>query len=212
MIPTIDYLRQFLNSARTGFQSISLMVRLLSISIILIILIIIYILYISNKKTIEYEKNHPNLSESDTAKTREDFFDSSEKMPPIGGWISEFLSRKGYFHVGDLSISFLRFLSFLKETIRTYNYKYQLPWFLVLGTERAGKSSLFELSNLHFPLGKPQFTGNKKNPNCQWWFLSNGVFIEPKGDLFVQKKIFMQKKNFGARLFYYLSVIAQLDR
>eukprot|EP01035_Chromulina_nebulosa_P020327 gene20327-26386_t len=142
-------------------------------------------MHISNKKTKTDRGNEPALAPDPVVAQSPP--DTLDRMPPMGGWISEFLSRKGYFRVSEISLAFLRSLAFLKETVRTYNYKYQLPWFLVLGTEGSGKSSLFERAGLHFPLGKPDFSGGKANPECQWWFLSNGVFIEPKGDLFIKK-------------------------
>ncbi len=157
-------------------------------------------MYISNKRT---EINREQ--ETATAKDHNAPYDETERMPPIGGWFSEFMSRKGYFRVGNLSLSFLRALSFLKETVRTYNYKYQLPWFLVLGTEGSGKSSLFENAGLHLPLGKPDFSKGKANPDCKWWFLSNGVFIEPRGDLFIQKDALKSKEKLWRSLILLLT-------
>ena len=161
-------------------------------------LILLYIMYISNKKSDVNRENEPTLN-------KDPVYDETERMPFHGGWLSEFLSRKGYFRVGDLSLSFLRALSFLKETVRTYNYKYQLPWFLVLGTEGSGKSSLFEHAGLHLPLGKPDFSKGKANPDCKWWFLSNGVFIEPRGDLFVQKNALKSKEKLWRSLILLLT-------
>lgn len=184
----MDSFRQILNSIRATLQSVPLTLWLLFICMLVIVLILLYIMYISNKKAQAEKENEPKLS-------KDPIYNETERMPFHGGWLSEFLSRKGYFRVGDLSLSFLRALSFLKETIRTYNYKYQLPWFLVLGTEGSGKSSLFEHAGLHLPLGKPDFSKGKANPDCKWWFLSNGVFIEPRGDLFIQKHALKSKEK-----------------
>ena len=60
-------------------------------------------MYISNKKT---EINREQ--ETATAKDHNAPYDETERMPPIGAWFSEFMSRKGYFRVGNLSLSFLR--------------------------------------------------------------------------------------------------------
>ena len=196
----MDSFRQLLNSIRASLQSVPITLWLMFICILVIVLILLYIMYISNKKTQANRDKEPTLSKDPNAP-----FEETERMPFHGGWLSEFMSRKGYFRVGDLSLSFLRALSFLKETVRTYNYKYQLPWFLVLGTEGSGKSSLFENAGLHLPLGKPDFSKGKANPDCKWWFLPNGVFIEPRGDLLVQKKALKSKEKLWRSLILLLT-------
>ena len=196
----MDFFRQLLNSIRVSLQSVPITLWLLFICILVIVLILLYIVYISNEKSDVNRQNEPKLNNDPNALQNE-----TERMPFHGGWLSEFLSRKGYFRVGDLSLSFLRALSFLKETVRTYNYKYQLPWFLVLGTEGSGKSSLFENAGLHLPLGKPDFSKGKANPDCKWWFLSNGVFIEPRGDLFIQKHALKSKEKLWRSLILLLT-------
>ncbi|MDP3371398.1 MAG: type VI secretion protein IcmF/TssM N-terminal domain-containing protein [Candidatus Paracaedibacteraceae bacterium] len=184
----LQYFQTFMNSIRLGFQSVPMTLWLLFICILVIIVILLFIMYVSNKKT-EPDKSGEPAREDKTNYSADDkaIYEEIERMPPLGGWISEFLSRKGYFSVGELSLSFLRALSFLKTTFNTYNYKYQVPWFLVLGTEGSGKSSLFESGGLHLPLGTPDFSKGKLKASCRWWFLQGGVYIELKGDLFIQK-------------------------
>jgi len=202
----LDRFRHFLNSLRIGFQSMPMTLWLLFISILVIVLILLFIMYASNKKAgVNRDKEATLDPGADTNDPTKIPYDEAERMPPIGGWLSEFLSRRGYFHVGELSLSFLRAIAFLKETVRTYNYKYQLPWFLVLGTEGSGKSSLFENAGLHLPLGKPDFSKGKASPDCRWWFLSSGVFIEPRGDLFIQKDTLRSKEKLWRSLILLLT-------
>lgn len=109
------------------------------------------------------------------------------RLPPVGGWISEFLSRKGMVRVGSLSLSFLKALEFLKEALNTYNYKYQLPWYLLIGAEGSGKTSLIEGADITFPFGRQDFDVHHPNPECQWWFLNRGVLLDIRGDLLLRQ-------------------------
>lgn len=105
------------------------------------------------------------------------------KLPPIGGWISEFLCRKGFFKIGRLSIDFLNSLSFLEDTLKCDNYKYKNPWFLVLGTDSAGKTTLMQ--SLHTTDASLQsYQETHKNAECNWHFLRGGVGLDISGKLF----------------------------
>ena len=109
------------------------------------------------------------------------------KLPPFGGWISEFFAKKGYFHVSSLSLSFLRALDFLKQSLDTYNYKYQLPWYLLIGTESSGKTTLMEGAELNLPVGRQDFGIHHENPECRWWFLNRGVILDIRGDYLLRQ-------------------------
>ncbi len=103
----LDSLRALLTSIRQTIQSIPLTLWLLFMCILVIALIILFIVFIINKKTntsanreqdppLENNKNNVNDNTSSNA----------ERIPPLGGWFTEFLSRKGYVNIGDLSLSF----------------------------------------------------------------------------------------------------------
>lgn len=129
----------------------------------------------------------PSAAAVDRDKEKENG-EESNKLPPLGGWISEFLSKKGFFHVSTLSLSFLRALDFLRDSLNTYNYKYQLPWYLLIGAENSGKTSLIEGAELNMPLGHPDLGIHNPNPECRWWFLNRGVILDIRGNLFLNKK------------------------
>ncbi|GHS96042.1 hypothetical protein AGMMS50296_1750 [Alphaproteobacteria bacterium] len=109
------------------------------------------------------------------------------KLPPVGGWFSEMLSRKGFFKIGRLSVDFLNSLSFLRENLRSSHYKYIKPWVLVLGAENSGKTTL--LKTLH-ALDADWQTRRKDryDTECNWVFLQGGVVLDVKGKLFLEKE------------------------
>lgn len=68
-------------------------------------------------------------------------------------------------------------------------WRYQLPWYLVLGERGAGKSALLANSGLAFPLGEPGALPDDVERETVWaervglWLTDDMVFAEPPGDL-----------------------------
>lgn len=56
---------------------------------------------------------------------------------------------------------------------------YVLPWYLVLGTQYSGKSSLIRNSGLQPPdKGPGELRGIGSSSNCEWWFTNHAVLLE----------------------------------
>lgn len=111
-----------------------------------------------------------------------------DKMPPRFGVLSQILSLRGYFQIGDLSLIFLKGLDLLRQRLDTVNYKYHLPWYLLIGPAHSGKTSMMDRSDIIFPLGKPTFDIPDPSPGIRWWFLNRGVVIDLKGDFLIKDK------------------------
>ena len=172
-------IRFFRNLARSFMHSLSglpwVVVVLLILALILIILIVILTIRGMRKAALKA----PGALPPDQV--------PSEKLPPFGGWVTEVLSRKGFFRVSSLSLSFLKALEFLKQTLDTYNYKYQLPWYLLIGAENSGKSTLMEGAELNLPFGRQDFGLHHGHPDCQWWFLNRGVILDIRGNFLMRQ-------------------------
>lgn len=105
------------------------------------------------------------------------------KLPPIGGWFSEFLCRKGFFKIGRLSVDFLNSLNFLEETLKSSDYKYRNPWFLVIGATNSGKTTL--MKSMHTSDLSLAGQGDMhRNTECNWHFLRGCVGVDLQGKLF----------------------------
>lgn len=80
----------------------------------------------------------------------------------------------------------LRFLK--KKLAKKWFYRYDLPWYLVVGPESSGKTSFLTQSGLNLVSsgGNPL-----KNVNatqyCDWWFSDKAVFLDLAGTLFSPK-------------------------
>ncbi|MDR0744512.1 MAG: hypothetical protein LBE97_00970 [Holosporales bacterium] len=101
---------------------------------------------------------------------------------PIGEWLNKYLIKKGYISVNNIIRSFFKAMDFLKESLGS-GYKYKLPWYMIIGTEESGKSSLLS-GFTHDEI----FDDEKEDPTCTWWFLRNGVVLDIKGNALIPKE------------------------
>lgn len=86
-------------------------------------------------------------------------------------------------------IDFQKIMQGLKKRINKRGYLYTLPWYVVLGLENAGKTSLINRSGQNFSFSSQMRAGNKKNENpyqFNWWISDNAVLIDPDGKLISQ--------------------------
>ena len=63
-------------------------------------------------------------------------------------------------------------------------WRKELPWYLVIGPEGSGKTSLLDHSGIKFPLN--QLEGQLNNPppatqHCDWYFAEEGVLLDTSG-------------------------------
>ncbi len=78
-----------------------------------------------------------------------------------------------------------RCLSILLNHLPGRRGHYRLPWYLVLGHENAGKTSLLARSGQNFALQEPLRRAAEAEgvaPEIQWWVSEQGIFLDPAGD------------------------------
>lgn len=78
----------------------------------------------------------------------------------------------------------------LKKSLNTRDYLYTLPWYLVMGAENAGKTSLINRSGQNFVFSSVMRASGKKSDNpfsFDWWIGDNSVLIDPDGELLTQR-------------------------
>lgn len=79
----------------------------------------------------------------------------------------------------------------LKQNLNKRNYLYCLPWYLVLGLENAGKTSLINRSSQNFAFSSVMRASGKKSENpysFDWWIGDDAVLIDPDGELLTQRQ------------------------
>jgi type VI secretion system protein ImpL len=161
---TANYVRDF-------FSSTSVVISILLVIGFLIMIIAIVMMALALNKS-----------------NKKSLFNTNREIPPLGGGVSRYLTVKGYFKVNRISLSFLKALDFLKHSLGE-NSHYKLPWFLLVGSEGSGKSTLVKSTDLNQPAGCPDLYGGDKNPFCSWNFFSRGVILDIKGSLFLENEL-----------------------
>ncbi|MFG6668294.1 type VI secretion system membrane subunit TssM [Halomonas sp. HNIBRBA4712] len=78
----------------------------------------------------------------------------------------------------------------LTESLGGNNARYRLPWYLVMGVENAGKTSLINRSGQNFALTHVMKASGQSSKQGQlgfdWWIGDQAVLIDPDGELLTQ--------------------------
>ncbi|MCF7540176.1 type VI secretion system membrane subunit TssM [Pseudomonas petrae] len=72
---------------------------------------------------------------------------------------------------------------------RSEHWRTELPWYLLIGPEGSGKTSLLDFSGLEFPLNKVErrLTRDPRGTHhCDWYFANNAVLVDTAGRYLTQ--------------------------
>lgn len=81
-----------------------------------------------------------------------------------------------------LASAFRRALAELRRHLGAGDSRYRLPWYVLLGEEASGKSSLFPDSGLNLPLGAPEEPSPDSGEGVAFWFFDHGVVLDVAGE------------------------------
>lgn len=81
-----------------------------------------------------------------------------------------------------LASAFRRALAELRRHLGAGDSRYRLPWYVLLGEEASGKSSLFPDSGLNLPLGAPAEPSPDSGEGVAFWFFDHGVVLDVAGE------------------------------
>ncbi|MBN2125896.1 MAG: hypothetical protein JW821_16485, partial [Deltaproteobacteria bacterium] len=82
--------------------------------------------------------------------------------------------------------SFSKAVRVLRANVSGRNYRYQIPWYLMVGEAASGKTATLNRSGLNLPLGKPIGEGPEIRKGCNWWFFEKGIVLDIAGDLILR--------------------------
>ena len=79
----------------------------------------------------------------------------------------------------------------LKNHLSHKDYIYQLPWYMVIGSNEAGKTSFINRSNQKFTLTTAEKTSKRDmRENClykiDWWASDDAILLDPEGGMIQQ--------------------------
>lgn len=103
--------------------------------------------------------------------------EKTERLKTSFGWVEK----------NEISTGFFRTLDILKTYIGVREPQYELPWYLLLGTEEAGKTTLLENIDLELPIGTPEYEGSAELSKLGWHFFDQAVVIDLKGEVLLEK-------------------------
>jgi type VI secretion system protein ImpL len=83
--------------------------------------------------------------------------------------------------------SFQHALRLLKTHVSGRDWRYAIPWYLLLGPEQSGKSALAASTGMDLPVGQPAEDFEDLRPACKWWFFDRGVVLDVAGGLIRQR-------------------------
>lgn len=83
----------------------------------------------------------------------------------------------------DLRVSFARALKFMQSSIAGRDYRYQVPWFMLVGETGSGKTTLLNESDLASSGERPDF---KVEHSVRWRFFDRGIILDVPGEYFLR--------------------------
>lgn len=82
-----------------------------------------------------------------------------------------------------LKKSFKLALDILRTHVSGRDWRYAIPWYLLIGPEGSGKSTLAASTGMNLPVGAPAADWEEARPGCKWWFFDRGVILDIAGNL-----------------------------
>ncbi len=75
----------------------------------------------------------------------------------------------------------------MKANVPGKNYRYQIPWIMMLGEAGSGKTRSLKQAGFKLPLGGPVGGRAGERDECKWWFFEKGIVIDVSGDLILKE-------------------------
>lgn len=114
--------------------------------------------------------------------SEEEQTDREQAHPFLERWKAYF-TQFGFFPTNSFSKSFIHALNIMHAFIGGRQFRYQLPWIVMLGAKESGKSTVLQALDLDRPIGRPQFSDDGDTPLCDWWFYNHGIVLDLDGKL-----------------------------
>lgn len=83
------------------------------------------------------------------------------------------VAQFGFFPLSAFSKSFVHALNIMSSFVGGRNFRYQLPWIVMLGAKESGKSTILQSLDLDRPIGRPHFNDESgDSPLCDCGFMT----------------------------------------
>lgn len=95
---------------------------------------------------------------------------------------------KNTFSKFEIRESFRLASKLLRNRFETFKYKYKIPWYMIIGTDDSGATSLMNGNNLKKVMKNPFDEYDVENYACKWWFYDRALVIDIANDLDIEDK------------------------
>ncbi len=179
-----NFLYEILNRMRNGVSSLPILIGII-LAVAFVAMLIVTVVTLISIHRAEAKAKKLDIPPSATKNNEQTdgvlINNQNTKMPPpVGNTLNKFLISRGYITVNNIVVSFFKAMDFLKESLG-HDYKYKIPWFLIVGGQQSGKSSLLS-GFTHDQICDDE----NEDVDCTWWFLKGGVILDIKGRLMQQ--------------------------
>jgi type VI secretion system protein ImpL len=80
---------------------------------------------------------------------------------------------------------FAESIQWLRANVGGRNYRYQIPWFMMIGEAGSGKTTVLGNTRMNLLPGQPAAFEDGAGQECGWWFFDKGIVLDIAGDLVV---------------------------
>ena len=115
-------------------------------------------------------------------------------------WIRNLFSRWRWDPADDLALTFKQTLNVLKTYLPGRHPQYQIPWFLMIGSDKSERSDILKDVDLELPIGRPEYTVDADLAGVHWSFYDQGVVLDVDGRLFLDDHEVSNDKEAWTRL------------
>jgi len=157
--------------------------------LIAIILVVVFFIFLASRI-----KGKPKAAPED-AEPEETEEDQPEEKPEEAPVPAAKVAAFGKLSSLRLRKICARAMKRMKANVPGKNYRYQIPWIMMLGETGAGKTSSLEQARFKMPLGGPVGGRAGERDECKWWFFEKGIVIDVSGDLVLQEDGFSSNEK-----------------
>ncbi|MCR5225381.1 MAG: hypothetical protein K6C34_04825, partial [Alphaproteobacteria bacterium] len=126
-----------------------------------------------------------------------------EDLPILSGRLGEILSMYGFLNAGPITKIFFQVLEIIKNSTYDLRWRYKLPCFMIVGSEKSGKTTLLNSLNLE------HLTADGSAIDSMWKLFKKGAIFElPKTEMKEDESKFW---SFISELFMFIRPRRPLD-
>lgn len=180
-------MNDFLNNLITALKPMLNVALIVIFAVAVILLFIAILLILRNLRIVKRQKAASKKAARVTEHTYEAYVHQAKQA-----WLNlqSWAVRTKNFYTNqpqdDVGESFAKVLETLKSYFGPDEAEYRLPWYMVIGAQNSGKTTLLEGVGLELPIGNPTDSITTSASQINWKFYDQGVVADVRGDVLLK--------------------------